>query len=75
MPPPSSRASKAASDVYAPVTGEVIEANAALAGNPALVNEDTEGKAWFFKVQARRRQGARRADGPRRLRSVRQASG
>lgn len=42
---------KAASDVYSPVSGEVVEANAALAGNPALVNEDTEGAAWFFKVK------------------------
>jgi glycine cleavage system H protein len=42
---------KAASDVYAPVSGEVIAANADLAGTPALVNEDAEGKAWFFKVK------------------------
>jgi glycine cleavage system H protein len=42
---------KAASDVYSPVTGEVIEANADLAASPGLVNEDAEGKAWFFKVR------------------------
>jgi glycine cleavage system H protein len=42
---------KAASDVYSPVSGEVIEGNAELAGNPALVNEDTEGAAWFFKLK------------------------
>jgi glycine cleavage system H protein len=42
---------KAASDVYAPVAGEVIEANGELAGNPALVNEDAEGRAWFFKMR------------------------
>jgi glycine cleavage system H protein len=42
---------KAASDVYAPVSGEVVEANAELAANSALVNEDAEGKAWFFKVR------------------------
>jgi len=42
---------KAASDVFAPVSGEVIEANADLAGQPALVNEDAEGKAWFFKLR------------------------
>lgn len=42
---------KAASDVYAPVSGEVVEANADLAANPALVNEDAEGGAWFFKVR------------------------
>jgi glycine cleavage system H protein len=42
---------KAASDVYAPVAGEVIEVNGDLAGTPALVNEDAEGKAWFFKMK------------------------
>ena len=42
---------KAASDIYSPVTGEVIEANADLAGNPALVNEDAQGQAWFFKIR------------------------
>ena len=42
---------KAASDVYAPVAGEVVEVNAGLADKPALVNEDAEGQAWFFKVR------------------------
>lgn len=42
---------KAASDVFAPVSGEVVEANADLAATPALVNEDAEGKAWFFKLR------------------------
>ena len=42
---------KAASDVYAPLSGEVVEANDALADSPALVNEDAEGTAWFFKVR------------------------
>jgi glycine cleavage system H protein len=41
---------KAASDVYAPVSGEVTEANAALDDNPALVNSDAEGEGWFFKL-------------------------
>lgn len=41
---------KAASDVYAPVSGVVIEGNAELDGNPALVNEDPEGEGWFFKM-------------------------
>jgi glycine cleavage system H protein len=41
---------KAASDVYAPVAGTVIEGNGALADNPALVNEDPEGAGWFFKL-------------------------
>ena len=42
---------KAASDVYAPVTGEVLETNAELAAEPALVNSDAQGKAWFFKIR------------------------
>lgn len=42
---------KAASDVFAPLDGEVVETNADLVDNPALVNEDAEGKAWFFKLK------------------------
>lgn len=42
---------KAASDVYSPVSGEVTEANGDLGATPALVNEDAEGKAWFFKIR------------------------
>ena len=42
---------KAASDVYAPVSGEVTAANAVIAANPAAVNEDPEGNGWFFKVK------------------------
>jgi glycine cleavage system H protein len=42
---------KAASDVYAPVSGEVIEGNAAVADDPALVNQDAEGEGWFFKLK------------------------
>lgn len=42
---------KAASDVYAPVAGEVIEGNPALADNPGLVNSDPEGEGWFFKLK------------------------
>lgn len=41
---------KAASDVYAPVTGTVSEGNGALDGDPALVNTDPEGDGWFFKL-------------------------
>ncbi|MET0246555.1 MAG: glycine cleavage system protein GcvH [Sphingomonas sp.] len=44
---------KAASDVYSPVTGTVIEGNAALADTPELVNEDPEGDGWFFKLTLR----------------------
>ena len=42
---------KAASDVYAPVSGEVIEANAAIAASPGAVNEDPEGAGWFYKLR------------------------
>jgi glycine cleavage system H protein len=42
---------KAASDVYAPVGGEVVEGNAALSDEPSLVNSDPEGEGWFFKLR------------------------
>jgi len=42
---------KAASDVYAPVGGKVVEGNAAVADDPALVNRDPEGDGWFFKLE------------------------
>ncbi len=42
---------KAASDVYAPVTGEVVEVNDALVETPATVNEDALGKGWFMKIR------------------------
>jgi len=42
---------KAASDVYAPVTGEVIESNSALEDSPELVNTDPYGDGWLFRVQ------------------------
>lgn len=42
---------KAAAEVYAPVSGEVTQANEELEGNPGLVNEDPEGGAWFFKLK------------------------
>ena len=41
---------KAASDVYAPVSGEVIEGNSAVTDDPAVVNQDAEGEGWFFKL-------------------------
>jgi glycine cleavage system H protein len=41
---------KAASDVYAPVSGEVTEGNAALTDDPSLVNTAPEGEGWFFKL-------------------------
>ena len=42
---------KAASDVYTPVSGAVVEINATLEDKPELVNEDAEGKGWFFKIK------------------------
>ena len=42
---------KAASDVYAPVTGEVVEGNAAIVDDPAKVNADPEGAGWFVKIK------------------------
>jgi glycine cleavage system H protein len=42
---------KAASDVYSPVSGEVVEGNQAIADDPALVNSDPEGQGWFFKLK------------------------
>ncbi len=42
---------KAASDILAPVDGEIVEVNEALTDNPGLVNEDPLGKGWFFKIK------------------------
>lgn len=42
---------KAASEVYAPVSGEVVEVNEAIVANPELVNQDPEGNAWFLKFR------------------------
>lgn len=42
---------KAASDIVAPVDGEIVEVNEALVDNPGLVNDDPTGEAWFFKMK------------------------
>ena len=42
---------KAASDVYAPISGEVLEVNEALGADPSLVNSDPTAGAWFFKIR------------------------
>ena len=42
---------KAASDVYSPVAGEVIEGNSAIGDDPSLINRDPEGEGWFFKLK------------------------
>ncbi|WP_425038078.1 glycine cleavage system protein GcvH [Primorskyibacter sp. S187A] len=43
---------KAASDILAPIDGEIVEVNAALEDEPGKVNDDPEGEAWFFKIKA-----------------------
>lgn len=42
---------KAASDIYAPVSGEITEANQDIVDDPAIVNQDPKGKGWFFKIR------------------------
>jgi glycine cleavage system H protein len=42
---------KAASDVYAPITGEIVAINTKLVDSPSMVNEDAEGAAWFMKIR------------------------
>jgi glycine cleavage system H protein len=42
---------KAASDVYAPASGEVIAVNDSLGSTPAAINEEAEGKGWFFRLK------------------------
>ena len=42
---------KAASEVYSPISGEVVEANKALVAEPGLVNSEPMGKGWFFKIK------------------------
>ena len=42
---------KAASDVYAPLAGRVVEVNTALAEDPGLINRDPTGEGWFFRLE------------------------
>ena len=42
---------KAASDVYSPVSGEVVDGNSKVADDPSVVNSDPEGDGWFFKIR------------------------
>ena len=42
---------KAASDIYAPITGEITETNQSIVDDPTTVNKDPEGSAWFFKIK------------------------
>lgn len=43
---------KAASDVYSPITGKIVEVNAALADKPETINEDAYGEGWIFVIEA-----------------------
>jgi glycine cleavage system H protein len=45
---------KAASDVYAPISGEVVETNQSIVADPTLVNSDPMGNGWFFKLKIRK---------------------
>ena len=42
---------KAASDILAPIDGEITEVNSALTDNPSMVNDDPQGEAWFFRLK------------------------
>ena len=44
---------KAASDVYSPISGEITEGNKAIADDPSSVNSDPEGASWFFKLKVK----------------------
>lgn len=47
----SLESSKAISDVYAPISGEIVETNDDVLANPGLINEDAEGGGWLFKIR------------------------
>jgi len=57
---------KAASDIYAPVSGTVVEANKALEGNPALINTDPFGEGWIFVLKM---------DSPEQVKQLKDAAG
>ena len=44
---------KAASDIYSPIAGEIVETNQSIVDDPATVNKDPEGNAWFFKIKVK----------------------
>ena len=44
---------KAASDIYSPIAGEIVETNQSIVDDPAVVNKDPEGNAWFFKIKVK----------------------
>ena len=44
---------KAASDIYSPIAGEIVKNNQSIVDDPAAVNKDPEGNAWFFKIKVK----------------------
>jgi glycine cleavage system H protein len=60
---------KTASDIYAPVSGEVTEINQAIVDNPAIVNTDPYGEGWFFKVKLGQREEVGTLLGPDQYRA------
>jgi glycine cleavage system H protein len=46
---------KAASDIYSPIAGEVVDTNKSIVDDPAAVNKDPEGNAWFFKIKVKKK--------------------
>ena len=44
---------KAASDIYSPIAGEIVETNQSIVDDPSAVNKDPEGNAWFFKIKVK----------------------
>ena len=47
---------KAASDVYSPISGEIIEGNKAIVDDPSSINTDPEGASWFFKLKIKNKE-------------------
>ena len=61
---------KAASDVYAPLAGKVVETNPTIIDDPSIVNSDAEGEGWFFRIELDDTADVRRPDGCHRLRRI-----
>jgi glycine cleavage system H protein len=51
MPAAVEESCKAASDVYAPISGQIVETNQSIAADPTIVNSDPLGNGWFFKLK------------------------
>ena len=64
---------KAASDIYAPAKGTVVEVNKALESNPALINTDPYGEGWIYRPASRKRGSAQSVEGRRRPTAPRSA--